>query len=224
MATFSLRATAPHQLNCKCWPTSWAALPPDLFRASVCSLCIYRLFCSCPQTALQICRNSKLVPRLQCGPWCITFSSVNPLTLTAILIWQEFGGILLNKKRTGSEGLWISSYIYCLDVCLLCCYFFFPLPMIKKKKKPASFTWPKSKARVVLTAQKSINILHEESSGTFIIFAWMILFWEEGTTLEQSLFQKVQALWNGLSNVTRSTDVHQAETHIMTDLFYVSTG
>lgn len=136
MATFSLRATAPHQLNCKCWPTSWAALPPDLFRASVCSLCIYRLFCSCPQTALQICRNSKLVPWLQCGPWCITFSSVNPLTLTAILIWQEFGGILLNKKRTGSEGLWISSYIYCLDVCLLCCCcFFFPLPMIKKKTK-----------------------------------------------------------------------------------------
>lgn len=40
--------------------------------------------------------------------------------------------------------------------------------------------------------------------------------------LEQSLFQKVHALWTGLSNVTRSTDVHQAETDIMTDLFYVS--
>lgn len=77
---------------------------------------------------------------------------------------------------------------------------------------------------MVLIAQQSINILHKKSSGTFIIFAWMILFCEKGSTLEQSLFQKVRALWNGLSNVTRSTDVLQAKTHIMTDLFYVSTG
>lgn len=76
--------------SCKCWPTSHAALPPDLFRASVCSLCIYRLFSSCPQTALQICRNSKLVLRFQRRPWCITFSSVNLLTFAAILIWQEY--------------------------------------------------------------------------------------------------------------------------------------
>lgn len=94
----------------------------------------------------------------------------------------------------------------------------------KKKKETASFTWPKSKARVVLTTQQSINILHKESSGTFIIFAWMILFWKKGSTLEQGLFQKVHAVWNAVSNVIRSTDVHQAETHIMTDLFSVFTG
>lgn len=99
MATFPLRPAAPSQLNCKCWPTSRAALPPDLFRASVCSLCIYRLFSSCPQTALQICRNSKRVPRFQRGSWWIAFSSVNPLTLADRLHLERIlSGILLKKE------------------------------------------------------------------------------------------------------------------------------
>lgn len=52
----------------------------------------------------------------------------------------------------------------------------------------------------------------------------MILFWKEGTTWEQSLFQKAHALWIGRPNVTTSTDVHQAETYMMTDLFFFPTG
>lgn len=147
MATSELQPAC--QFNCKCSPTHWASLPLDLLRASLCLVCIYRLFSSCPQTALHICRNSKLVPRSQHGPWCITFSSVNSLTLAATLILQEYwaASFWIRSEQGGRDCGLVSRNTVWMSVCfdVIC---FCPRPMMKKKDLPV-LDWPKTKARGV---------------------------------------------------------------------------